>query len=84
MTDGSLSSDAMRQLVDSGDAKALLVGFEVGPTRYADAWWYVPSDAGDGADYVVAGPDMSAEFDRLQARSDKIDALLAEPGRTDG
>jgi hypothetical protein len=77
---GSMSATAMRELIEAGAARPLLTGFEVTPTSYDGAWWYVPSGAGSDADYLLAGPDLSAELDRLRARSDRIDGLPAEPG----
>lgn len=84
MAVGSMPAAAMRQLVESEAARPLLEGFEISPTSYAGAWWYVPSGADDDADYVAAGPELSADFDRLRARADRIDAFLAEPGPSDG
>jgi hypothetical protein len=79
MTLGSMSAAAMRELVDAGEAKPLLTGFDISPTLYAGQWWYVPSgsddEADDDADYVLAGPDMSAQLDRLRVRADRIDAV---------
>lgn len=80
MTQSSLSAAAMRELVAAGDAVPLLTGFDVGPTAYDGRWWYVPSDAGDDADFQLAGPELAAEFDRLRARSERIDDLSTRAG----
>ena len=81
MTESTLPAAAMRELVAAGDAVPLLTGFDVSPTAYDGRWWYVPSEAADDADYLVAGPELSAELDRLRARSERIDRLATEPGR---
>jgi hypothetical protein len=78
MTDGYLSADVVRELVESGAATPLLAGTEVGPTWYADRWWYVPTDAADDADYQAAGPELSEEFDRLRVRVQAIEDVQAE------
>lgn len=78
MTDGYLSADVVRELVESGAATPLLAGTDVGPTWYADRWWYVPTDAADGADYLLAGPELSEEFDRLRVRVQAIEDVQAE------
>lgn len=83
MAVGAMSDADMRQLIESGAAKPLLVGFEVGPTVYADAWWYVPKSSED-RNYVTAGPELSADFDQLQARVDNIDTVLARLEPTNG
>ncbi|MEU4192237.1 hypothetical protein AB0E69_10080 [Kribbella sp. NPDC026611] len=77
MTDGTLSAEEVRELVQSGAATPLLGGTEVGPTWYDDHWWFVPSDAPDDADYEVAGPELSAEFDRLRVRAEAIESVAA-------
>ena len=78
MTDGYLSADVVRELLESGAATPLLAGTEVGPTWYADRWWYVPTDAADDADYQPAGPELSEEFDRLRVRVQAIEDVQAE------
>jgi hypothetical protein len=78
VTDGNLSADVVHELVRTGEATPLLAGTEVGPTWYADRWWYVPSDAAEDADYLPAGPEMAAEFDRLRLRVQAIEAVQAE------
>jgi hypothetical protein len=78
VVDPSMTAGQVRQLVESGTARPLLSGFEVSPTWYDGRWWYVPSDAPDGADYVPADAERSASFDRLRERADRIDSFLAE------
>ncbi|TDW21548.1 hypothetical protein [Kribbella kalugense] len=78
MTDGHLSADVVRELIRTGEAKPLLAGTEVGPTWYADHWWYVPVGAADGADYQPADRELSAEFDRLRVRAQAIEDVQAE------
>lgn len=73
MTDRSLSAEAVREVVRTGEATQLLGGFDVGPTWYADRWWYVPADAPDGADYQPADADLSERFERLRVRAERID-----------
>jgi hypothetical protein len=63
----------VQELVRSGEAKQLLAGTDVGPTWYDGQWWYVPSDAADDADYLVADAELAAEFDRLRVRVEHID-----------
>jgi hypothetical protein len=78
MSTERVAAAQMRQLVESGTARPLLSGFEIGPTWYAGAWWHVPADGSDGPNYHRAGPELSADLDRLKERSDRIDAVLAE------
>lgn len=59
-------------MVLAGTAVPLLAGAEVGPTWYDGQWWYVPADAPDGADYVVADAEMAEEFDRLRVRAERV------------
>jgi hypothetical protein len=77
MTDGSIPAAAMGELVAAGQAKPLLTGFDVSPTSYDGRWWYVPSGSDDDADYLLADADLSANFDRLRERADRLDAFLA-------
>jgi hypothetical protein len=77
---GGVSDAAMRQLVEARRASPLLAGFEVAPVFHEGAWWYVPSGAGAGADYVPAEPELSVEFDRIRARIERIDSFLSESG----
>jgi hypothetical protein len=78
MTDGYLSAAAVRELVRTGEAMPMLAGTEVGPTWYADHWWYVPSDAEEDADYQMAGPELSARFDKLRVRAQAVEDVQAE------
>jgi hypothetical protein len=78
MTDGKLSADVVPELVRTGEAIPLLAGTAVGPIWCADRWWYVPTDAPDDADYLPAGPELSADFDRLRRRARAIEAVQAE------
>ncbi|TCC08208.1 hypothetical protein [Kribbella soli] len=78
MTDDKLSQERVRELLDSGEATPLLAGMEVGPTWYADRWWYIPDEAADDADYQPAGPELSEEFDRLRVRAQAIEDVQAE------
>lgn len=75
MSDETLAADVVRELVAEGAATPLLAETVVGPTWYADRWWYVPVD---GTDYQPAGPDVSAEFDRLKLRVQSINDVQAE------
>lgn len=75
MSDETLAADVVRELVAEGAAEPLLAETEIGPTWYADRWWYVPVD---GTDYQAAGPEMSAEFDRLKLRVQAINDVQAE------
>jgi hypothetical protein len=77
MDAGHVPATAMRGLVRSGEARPLLQGFEIVPTRYRDAWWHVPRD---GEDYVPAGPELSAELDLLRARADLVEAFDRDAG----
>jgi hypothetical protein len=77
MAVASLPDAVMRQLVESRRAQPLLAGYGVGPMFHEGAWWYVPRGAAAGADYVLAGPELSVEFDRIRARIDRIDGFLA-------
>ncbi|MEU4606190.1 hypothetical protein AB0F43_24640 [Kribbella sp. NPDC023972] len=76
----SVPADVVRQLVELGRARPLFEGFEVGPTWHQGEWWYVPDGAGDGADYVPAGPELSAHFDRSRSRIDRIETYIAGSG----
>ena len=77
MTD-YVSQERMRELTDSGAATPMLAEMEVGPTWYADHWWYVPAEAAQGADYEPAGPELSIEFDSLRERVQAIEEVQAE------
>ena len=68
----------MRELIDSGEATPMLQGMDVGPTFYADRWWYIPTEAADDADYQPAEEEMSARFAGLQRRADAIERVQAE------
>ncbi len=78
MTDDKLSQARMRELLDSGEATSMLAGMEVGPTWYADRWWYVPAEAAEDADYQPADPEKSERFDRLRRRAEAVDRVQAE------
>ncbi|WP_130388432.1 VC0807 family protein [Kribbella sp. VKM Ac-2569] len=78
MTDDKLSQARMRELLDSGEATPMLAGMEVGPTWYADRWWYIPAEAADDADYQPADPEKSERFDRLRRRAEAVDRVQAE------
>lgn len=73
-----ISVQAMRDLVASGEAKPLFLEFDIGPTSYNGRWWHVPSDAPKDADYVVASPERSVEFDTSRERLDRIDDFLSQ------
>lgn len=77
MTTDRIPAELMRELVESGAARPLMPGFEVVPTWYEDIWWHVPQDAADGADYVQAGPELSAKLDELRSRADQANAVLS-------
>lgn len=68
----------MGELIDSGAAKPMLQGMEVGPTFYQDRWWYIPTEAADDADYEPADAEMSERFAGLQRRADAIERVQAE------
>jgi hypothetical protein len=78
MTDDKLSQERMRELLASGDATPMLAGMEVGPTWYADRWWYIPTEAAEDADYQPADPEKSERFDRLRRRAEAVERVQAE------
>ena len=77
MTD-YVTQDRMRELIDSGEATPMLVGMEVGPTFYADSWWYIPAEAAEDADYRQADPEQAERFDKLRRRAEAADRVQAE------
>jgi hypothetical protein len=77
MTD-YVTQDRMRELIDRGDATPMLVGMEVGPTRYDGRWWYIPIEAADDADYEPADPEKAERFDKLRRRAEAADRVRAE------
>lgn len=68
----------MRELIDGGEAKPMLVGMEVGPTFYDGRWWYVPVEAAEDADYRPADPEQAESFDKLSRRAEAVDRVQAE------
>ncbi|MFC6159589.1 hypothetical protein [Kribbella jiaozuonensis] len=78
MTDDNISQDRMRELLDSGAATPMLAGTEVGPTWYADRWWYVPVGAAEDADYQPADPEQAERFDSLRRRAEAVERVQAE------
>lgn len=68
----------MRELIETGTATPMLAGMEIGPTWYADRWWYVPEDAAEDADYQPAGPELAGRFDKLRRRAEAVERVQAE------
>lgn len=65
----------MAALIQAGEADPMMPEFDVGPTRYADRWWYVPSG---GRHYIQAEPDRAARFTAMLERSTRLAALAAK------
>ncbi|MFD7159105.1 hypothetical protein ACFV9C_31225 [Kribbella sp. NPDC059898] len=77
MTD-YVAQDRMRRLIDSGAAKPMMDGMEVGPAFYDERWWYVPDDAADDADFESADAALSERFAGLRRRAEAIERVQAE------
>lgn len=65
----------MAALILAGEADPMMPEFDVGPTRYADGWWYVP--VGD-RHFIRAEPDKAARFTEILERSARLEALAAK------
>lgn len=68
----------MRELVEAGEARPVAPHFAIAPMRYGGRWWHVPREAPAGTGYVRAGPELSAEFDALHARLDRVNTFRTD------
>lgn len=71
--EGRVSVADMAELIHAGLAVQLFPEFNVGPTFYDGAWWFVPQGAGEGArGYMLADEALAAE---LTARFEELAAV---------
>ena len=72
----TVPAERMRQLIEAGDAVALLAGHFPVPSFWGGRWWHIPLDQPPDH-YLPAGPDHAARYERLAARRRLASALIA-------
>lgn len=74
--DRQISPQDMAVLIEHGQARPLMAGYDPVPVRHDGRWWHVPADAAPQAPYVPASPAQHEVFDELAARLALADAAL--------